>query len=553
MKTIQTGTDITKAANLLLKGELVALPTETVYGLGADASSQSALSKLYRAKGRPTNHPVIVHIHDLSQLEDWVENPTKRVFALAKAFWPGPLTLILKKKSTVLDQVTGGQDTVAIRIPNHPLTLKLLKEVNTGIAAPSANKFGHISPTCAKHVDQEFDIEVAYILDGGPCSVGIESTILDLTGSCAQILRPGQITREEIAIVLNEEVKSRFEGKTVPDEQLHIRVPGALKSHYSPLKPLYLVESKQLGNYLDELQEAGIIPGVIAFNQSKTSKKAVFVVASNIASVYASELYKSLRELDNSNCQCIIVEAVPEESQWSGIRDRLTRASRQENIGEILKMTEHKSIMLELKESTKPMHDSAEQHEFQRLLARGELNHTQYKLYLQQLYLMHKKVAEGLSSHRSKSKIIDSVLKDRHTSLSALTEDLANLEIEPSSVNPLKSTTELINKMNDTEEHTPEGLLGVLYVLEGSTHGAKYMVPTLRKGMNLEDRKGSSYFDRYQDKQMTYWLEFKKDMNEQPLEPKERELILDFAKATFETFGHIGSEILHESKRLATS
>jgi L-threonylcarbamoyladenylate synthase len=189
--------DVTRAAQLLHAGELVAFPTETVYGLGADARNPTALAKIFAAKGRPADHPLIVHLPDASHLGDWAIDIPAAAHTLAAACWPGPLTLILKRHPSVPNLVTGGQNTIGVRVPNHPVALALLHEFNSGIAAPSANKFGHISPTTAAHVQEELgesgEKNVAMILDGGPCAVGIESTIVDMTSATPRILRPGAI------------------------------------------------------------------------------------------------------------------------------------------------------------------------------------------------------------------------------------------------------------------------------------------------------------------------------------------------------------------------
>jgi len=193
---------IEKAAALLRQGELVAFPTETVYGLGADASNPEAVAKIFAAKGRPADHPLIVHIPGVEHLDRWAREIPETAFASAKAFWPGPLTLILKRQPNVPDAVTGGQDTVGIRVPGHPLALELLKAFDGGVAAPSANRFGHVSPTTAQHVHDELGSAVAMVLDGGPCRVGIESTIVNLTGPQSRILRPGMISAADLGRVL---------------------------------------------------------------------------------------------------------------------------------------------------------------------------------------------------------------------------------------------------------------------------------------------------------------------------------------------------------------
>lgn len=227
------------ASTLLKQGKLVAIPTETVYGLAADASQPDAINQIFLAKGRPNNHPLIVHLADVSLIWDWGKNLSPKVMQnieqLAQHFWPGPLTIIIKKADWVPNVITGGQDTVAIRIPNHPLTLAVLKNMPKGVVAPSANRFGRISPTLPKHVQKELGDKVAYILDGGPCTVGLESTILNLSGEQPVILRPGMITQEQIAAVLNQPIATIQKQHKQNHEA--IRAPGVLDSHYAPTTP----------------------------------------------------------------------------------------------------------------------------------------------------------------------------------------------------------------------------------------------------------------------------------------------------------------------------
>ena len=196
--TAVTPASIEQAADLLHRGKLVAIPTETVYGLGADASNPEAVAKIFQAKGRPADHPLIVHLAYASQMKDWAEEVPDSALRLASAFWPGPLTMILRKKASVPAVVTGGQETVALRVPDNPVALWLLRVFGGGIAAPSANRFGRISPTTAQHVAEELGDAVDCILDGGPCTVGVESTIIDLTDQQPTILRPGRITRSQL-------------------------------------------------------------------------------------------------------------------------------------------------------------------------------------------------------------------------------------------------------------------------------------------------------------------------------------------------------------------
>ncbi|MBX9770424.1 MAG: threonylcarbamoyl-AMP synthase, partial [Candidatus Obscuribacterales bacterium] len=229
---------IESGARALRQGLLVAFPTETVYGLGADAESLIALKRLYEVKGRPDNHPVIVHIHCLDQLDDYAEHVQAGARALADRFWPGPLTLILPKSNRVPMQVTGGQNTVGLRIPNHPVALALLKAFGGGVAAPSANRFGRISPTTAKDVSTEFGSDLVFVLEGGVCQVGIESTIVDFSGDVPRLLRPGMILPQDI-----RDVVGRLAVGPSSVSRSQTRAPGGLSSHYAPRTPLELVGS----------------------------------------------------------------------------------------------------------------------------------------------------------------------------------------------------------------------------------------------------------------------------------------------------------------------
>ena len=243
-------TDIQRAVALLRQGELVALPTETVYGLGADALNPDAVAKIFAAKGRPSDHPLIVHLADAEALTTWARDIPKDAIALARAFWPGPLTLILKKEEGVPDIVTGGQDTVGLRVPNHPIALQLLRAFGSGLAAPSANRFGRISPTTAEHVRQELGDRVPLILDGGPCQVGLESTILDLSRGVPVILRPGAIGADDIARVIGRRPRLRDEDAKASTDAP--RVSGALAAHYAPRTPLELVHGASLASRVRE-------------------------------------------------------------------------------------------------------------------------------------------------------------------------------------------------------------------------------------------------------------------------------------------------------------
>jgi len=320
------GNNIQQAARLLKEGNLVAIPTETVYGLAADASSKDALAKLYQAKGRPTNHPVIVHLASPEQLPDWVSHVPEAAKTLAAKFWPGPLTMIFKKHERVLLEVTGGQDTVAIRIPRHEIALELLREFGGGLAAPSANRFGKLSPTKAADVDNEFGDALSYILDGGTCQIGIESTIVDLSGEKLRVLRPGMLSVTTLNEIDGMNVTS-FNSEITPD----IKAPGTLKSHYSPRTPLMLVNCDEIPDVLTKLKSESLVCAVLSFKPQSNGQQTAWIVAQDNPDTYAQNLYSNLRELDKLGCDWIIVETVPTTDPWSGIRDRLQRAAHRED------------------------------------------------------------------------------------------------------------------------------------------------------------------------------------------------------------------------------
>jgi L-threonylcarbamoyladenylate synthase len=320
------GEDIARAAAILRAGGLVAFPTETVYGLGADASNPAAVAKIFAAKGRPQDHPLIVHLGSIELLPQWAREIPPAAQKLAAAFWPGPLTLILERARDVPDCVTGGQDTVGLRIPGHPVALELLKAFAgeeggrrfSGVAAPSANKFGRISPTTAEHVRAELGAAVDCVLDGGECGVGIESTIVDLSRGRAVLLRPGEITPAQIATVLGAEVE-------LPDAAAP-RVSGTLDSHYAPRTPLDLVAAADLPARLAALRGKKL--AVLARAEAPAGLKDVsWQTAPRAAAGYAHELYASLRRLDALGCAAILVEAPPSAPEWQGVNDRLKRAS----------------------------------------------------------------------------------------------------------------------------------------------------------------------------------------------------------------------------------
>lgn len=311
---------IQQAAELLHQGKLVAIPTETVYGLGADASNPEAVVKIFKAKGRPADHPLIVHLAYASQMKDWAEPVPDAALRLASEFWPGPLTMVLNKKAWVPMAVTGGQKTVALRVPDNPVALWLLRVFGGGIAAPSANRFGRISPTLASHVAEELGDAVDCILDGGPCTVGVESTIIDLTDSQPTILRPGRITRTQLEAVLQTPVALKSQHK--------IRAPGMLASHYAPNTPAFLCAAETLPTLLDERQNQGQQVGVLSLSPELSNLPCRHLLRlPEKAEDYEVALYGALRELDQFQLDSILVEQPPDQEEWMAVNDRLSKAT----------------------------------------------------------------------------------------------------------------------------------------------------------------------------------------------------------------------------------
>jgi len=314
---------IAHAADLLRKGRLVAFPTETVYGLGADASNPDAVAGIFKAKGRPTDHPLIVHIADIDSLADWASTEPDAALKLADRFWPGPLAMILNKKPEVPLAVTGGQQTVGLRMPDHPVALALLKSFGGGIAAPSANRFCRISPTQALHVYEELGNSVDMILDGGACQVGVESTIIDLSGNKPRLLRPGLITSQEIADILKTDINIPQASK--PTE---IRVPGMMEVHYAPSTPAMLYPAEQLPDRIRLLQTSGKKCGLLScqLEITETSQLCVLRLPQQ-ADAYAQRFYAALRELDSLQLDLILVEKPLQTEPWQAINDRLRKAT----------------------------------------------------------------------------------------------------------------------------------------------------------------------------------------------------------------------------------
>jgi L-threonylcarbamoyladenylate synthase len=318
-------TEIDRAVALLRAGELVAFPTETVYGLGADARKDSAIAKIFAAKGRPVDHPVIVHIPDASHMAQWAVDIPPAAHRLAEAWWPGPLTIILRRHPEVSLALTGGQDTIGLRVPNHPLALALLQAFDGGIAAPSANRFGRISPTTAAAVREELGEVVPLIIDGGDCHVGIESTIVDLTSGSPKILRPGMITQADLTRVLSQSASEML--VCGPDLRAP-RVSGDLDAHYAPRTPLILATPSALDREVGDAIRQGAHVAVLTMNRAVLNSPLVTQCRGGEgASEYAHSLYANLRHLDTLGVARIFVEQVPEGDDWQGVADRLRRAA----------------------------------------------------------------------------------------------------------------------------------------------------------------------------------------------------------------------------------
>lgn len=333
---------LAQAVALLQQGELVAFPTETVYGLGADGSNPAAVAKIFSAKGRPADHPLIIHLPGTAWVEQWARDIPPVAWELAEDFWPGPLTLILKKQDWVPDAVTGGQDTVGLRVPGHPVALELLRAfagVNPrgGLAAPSANRFGRISPTTALHVQEELAGRVALIVDGGACQVGIESTIVDLSRGGVEILRPGHIGTAQLIGVLGDSSVSSFGDRKV-EEELAPRVSGSLASHYAPGTPMQLFGALDLPGGLTEFlaglqteQNRAVKCGVLSYRaKPEAVLPCVWHLVPADPAGYARELYGALRALDHQGLDLIVVESPPETPAWAAVWDRLRRAAYRE-------------------------------------------------------------------------------------------------------------------------------------------------------------------------------------------------------------------------------
>ena len=305
--------EVRRAAQILRAGGLVAFPTETVYGLGADAANPKAISRLYAVKRRPLDHPVIVHFENSAKAFAWAREIPADAEKLAGRFWPGPLTLILRRSGLAKDFVTGGQDTVGLRVPSHPVAQDLFATFGAAIAAPSANRFGLLSPTTAAHVREDLGKDVDLVLEGGASEVGIESTIVDLSTPRPALLRPGQISRTQL-----EGIVGRIDEPTAGAP----RHSGGLERHYAPRTPTRLVATYALDKTIGELNAR---VAVLAFSRPD-ERVDYWLRMPREPQQYAQRLYAALRELDTAQCETILVEAPPDAPEWAAVRDRLKRA-----------------------------------------------------------------------------------------------------------------------------------------------------------------------------------------------------------------------------------
>jgi L-threonylcarbamoyladenylate synthase len=308
---------LAEAVAALRRGEVIGLPTETVYGLAADAGNAAAVENIFRLKGRPADHPLIVHIADAAELPQWASEVPDAAAKLAQAFWPGPLTLILKKRADVLDIVTGGQDTIGLRCPAHPLALTVLRQFGGGLAAPSANRFGRISPTSAQHVRDEFGDGVPVVLDGGDCEVGIESTIVDVSSRVPRILRPGHIRKPQLEAVIGPVAEGAQEQSP--------RVSGSLLSHYAPHTRTELLPRSRLIERAQACLQNG--ENVLVLSIAHAVGTIPGLVLADSPESYGHDLYAALRELDAHRADRLLVESPPLQAEWIAVLDRLSRAA----------------------------------------------------------------------------------------------------------------------------------------------------------------------------------------------------------------------------------
>jgi L-threonylcarbamoyladenylate synthase len=316
---------IVEAARRIKAGALVGFPTETVYGLGADASSDQAVAGIFAAKGRPAEHPLIVHVAEAAQVHDYASSVPQFAARLMKAFWPGPLTVILPRREGIASAAAGGQNSIGLRCPAHPVALAFLTACNTGVAGPSANRFGRVSPTSAQHVQQEFGDDLL-VLDGGPCAVGIESSIVDCTRGQPVLLRPGVLTRAQLEAACGEPVLDQDE---LPQRAGDApRASGTLAAHYAPNARVRLMHADAIQTALDLLGEDAAHIAVYARSIVRiTSTEVLYRRMPDDAAATAQQLFAVLRDFDAQGVKLIWIEPPPEAAQWDGVRDRLGRAA----------------------------------------------------------------------------------------------------------------------------------------------------------------------------------------------------------------------------------
>ncbi|MCC1495682.1 L-threonylcarbamoyladenylate synthase [Alcanivorax sp. 1008] len=312
-----------QAITLLASGAVVAVPTETVYGLAADASNPAAIARIFSAKGRPSGHPLIVHIHDAGQLPRWANSIPEQAWRVAEKFWPGPLTLILPRHASVSPAITGGLGSVALRVPGHRVLRDILKTLDTGLAAPSANPYQGLSPTRAEHVLAGLAGRIDAVLDDGPCEVGLESTILDLTGDTPRLVRPGPITREALEVVLQQSIENDS-GQTA--------APGNELIHYRPRTRACRVSGEKIAATLAWCQQQGLQAGVISYSDLSPELDRLPALYQLIClpadkAGYARQLYHAMHELDGTQADIILVQTPPIESEWSDVMNRLQKAT----------------------------------------------------------------------------------------------------------------------------------------------------------------------------------------------------------------------------------
>ena len=320
-------TTILMAAERICAGELVVFPTETVYGLGADALNDAAVAKIFAAKGRPADHPLIVHVASSAQVLDYASGVPLFAKRLMDTFWPGPLTVILPRKPGVASAAAGGQNSIGLRCPDHPVALAFLAACKTGVAGPSANRFGRVSPTTAQHVCDEFGTAVL-VLDGGPCAVGIESSIVDCTRGQPVLLRPGVLTRAQLEAACGERVLSKDEADQRLLGSASPRAPGTLASHYAPSAKVRLMDAKAIQTALDVLGTDAAHIAVYARAVVRIqSSRVVFKRMPDDAAATAQQLFATLRDFDAQGVKLVWVETLPKDVTWDGVRDRLMRAA----------------------------------------------------------------------------------------------------------------------------------------------------------------------------------------------------------------------------------